>query len=50
MLFSEFLNENKTIIQFYEAGPCCKVDAWNYNVININEDRHSNELNISGIL
>jgi hypothetical protein len=49
MLFDRFIDENKSIIQVYEAGPCCKVGEWNYNVVNVSEDRHTIELNCTGI-
>lgn len=49
MLFDRFIDENKSKIQVYEAGPCCKVGEWNYNVVNISEDRHTIELNCTGI-
>lgn len=44
MLFDEFIDENNTIIQVYEAGPCCKVGKWSYEVINVSDDGHSIEL------
>jgi hypothetical protein len=47
MLFSEFIDENKTQICVYEAGPCYKVGSWIYDVTNISKDRHSIELNYS---
>jgi hypothetical protein len=49
MLFHEFIDENKTQLWVYEAGPDCKVGSWQYDIINISEDRHSIELNSSGI-
>jgi len=49
MLFHEFVDDNKTQISVYEAGPCYKVAAWKYDVINISQDRHSIELKNKGI-
>lgn len=48
MLFHEFINENKTQINVYEAGPNAKVGTWNYTVLNVSEDRHCIELNTTG--
>jgi hypothetical protein len=45
MLFNKFIDENKTQIWVYEAGPAYKVGAWIYDVTNISEDRHTIELN-----
>jgi hypothetical protein len=47
MLFDEFLDENNTIIQVYEAGPNCKVGRWSYEIVNVSEDKHFVELNSS---
>jgi hypothetical protein len=44
MLFHEFVDENKTQICVYEAGPNFKVVAWIHDVTEISEDRYSVEL------
>ena len=49
MLFDEFIDENKTNIQVFEAGPCCKVGQWSYDVINVSDDGYFIELNSTGI-
>lgn len=49
MLFHEFIDENKTQLWVYEAGPDCKVGSWQYDIINISEDRHSVELAGKGV-
>ena len=49
ILFHEFTDENKTQMHVYEAGPNWKVVSRYYDVINISEDRHSIEINGSGI-
>lgn len=49
ILFHEFTDENKTQIHVFEAGPDFKVTSQYYDVINISEDRHTIEINDSGI-
>ena len=47
MLFNKFMDENKTKIWVYEAGPAYKVSGWIHDVTNVSEDRYSIELNYS---
>ena len=49
ILFHEFTDVNNTQIHVYEAGPNWKVCSRYYTVMNISEDRHSIEINGSGI-